>query len=159
MAFGITLQLMKKIAPGVWLLLLTIVFSGCSSVKDFEFKKIESWKLNGLGLGSSSISARLLFYNPNSFTVTLKHMEGDVAIDGSDLGQCVSDTFVKIKSKKEFSLPVNIQLKTGALLLGGLSFLSKDSMLVKFKGFMRVGRSGLFVNYKFDSENKIAAKF
>lgn len=131
----------------------------CKEVKDFEFRKIESWKINGLGLASNSISARLLFYNPNSFAVTLKHLEGDVAVEGNDLGQCVTDTFVRIKARQEFSLPVDIQLKTGALLLGGLAFLGKDSLLVKFKGFMRVGRSGLFVNYKFDSENKVAAKF
>ncbi len=86
-------------------------------------------------------------------------MQGDVAVDGTDLGQCTSDTFVRIKSKQEFLLPVQIELKTGALLMGGLAFLGKDSLLVKFKGFMRVGRSGVFVNYKFDSESKVAAKF
>ncbi|MES2777260.1 MAG: hypothetical protein V4722_23990 [Bacteroidota bacterium] len=150
---------MKKIVAAFYLLILTVVLSACGEVKDFEFKKIESWKINGLGLASSSISARLLFYNPNSFTVTLKHMEGEVAVEGSDLGNCVSDTFVRIKSREEFTLPVEIQLKTGALLMGGLAFLGKDSLLVKFKGFMRVGRNGLFVNYKFDSENKVAAKF
>jgi LEA14-like dessication related protein len=153
------LQLMKKTVAGACFLFFSLLFSACGEVKDFEFKKIESWKINGLGIGSSSISARLLFYNPNSFTVTLKQLQGDVAIDGTDLGQCISDTFVRIKSKQEFLLPVQIELKTGALLMSGLAFLGKDSLLVKFKGFMRVGRSGVFVNYKFDSESKVAAKF
>lgn len=150
---------MDKIKLSRYFILVSFLFAACGEVKDFEFKKIESWKINGLGLSSSTISARLLFYNPNSFTVTLKHMEGDVAVEGSDLGNCVSDTFVRIKSKQEFLLPVEIQLKTGALLMGGLAFLGKDSLQVKFKGYMRVGRGGIFVNYKFDSDNKVAAKF
>jgi len=150
---------MNKITAAIYLCLVMGFLSACGEVKDFEFKKIESWKINGLGLGSSSISASLLFYNPNSFTVTLKHMEGQVAVEGNDLGNCVSDTFVRIKAGQEFLLPVTIELKPGALLMGGLAFLGKDSLLVKFKGYMRVGRSGIFVNYKFDSENKVAAKF
>jgi len=150
---------MKKTAF-VWLLILSgVILTSCGKVKEFEFRRLESWNINGLGLDASSISARLVFFNPNTFTVTLKHFEGDVKLEGSDLGTCVADTTVKIAPGYEFILPVNIQLKTGAALMGGLALLGKDSVIVNFKGYARVGRSGFFINYKFDTQNKVSTKF
>ena len=155
----ITLQPMQKTVVAFYFLISVFLLSSCAEVKDFEFRRIEDWKLNGLGLSSGSISARLLFFNPNHFTVTLKHLEGNVAVEGKDLGYCISDTFVRIPAEQAFLLPVNIELKTGAALLGGLAFLGKDSIMVKFNGYMRAGRGGIFINYKFDSESKVATKF
>jgi len=145
------------------LVLLIIVaafaLSSCGKVKGFEFRKIESWKINGLGFNSSSLSAHILMYNPNSFPVTLKRVEGNVGVEGSDLGICISDTTIRIASHQEFLIPVDIQLKTGAALLGGLAFLGKDSVIVKFDGFARLGRAGVFVNYKFKGDSKVATNF
>lgn len=131
----------------------------CGKVQSFEFKKIESWKMEKLGFNSSILSARLLFYNPNTFTITLKHLEGNLTIEGRDVGLCFSDTLMRISPQKEFLLPIAVQLKTGSLLLNGFNFLTKDSILLKFNGFARVGRSGIFIKYKFNGENKVPVTF
>lgn len=137
----------------LFVFILTII--SCGKVKSFEFRKIESWVISGIGLESNTLSVRLLFYNPNTFPISLKHVEGDIALEGREMGFGFSDTLIHIAPQKEFSLPVDIRLKNGQLLLNGLDFLMKDSVYVQFKGFARVGRSSFFIKYKFDTENKI----
>jgi LEA14-like dessication related protein len=149
---------MKNIRVVV-VVLITLVLSACGRVKDFQFKNIVSWRINSLGFNASSVAAELLFYNPNTFTVTFKHLEGDVALEGKDFGHCTSDTTVRIEPKQNFILPVVIQLKPAATLSAGLQLISKDSVRVHFNGFARVGRSGIYINYKFDTETKIATSF
>ena len=136
-----------------------LMLSACGKVKDFQFKNIVSWRINSMGFNASSVAAELLFYNPNSFTVTFKHLEGNVAVEGKDFGYCTSDTTVKIKPRQNFILPALIQLKPAATLSAGLQLLTRDSIRIHFNGFARVGRSGFFINYKFDTETKVATSF
>ena len=112
-----------------------------------------------MGFNASSVAAELLFYNPNRFTVTFKHLEGNVAVEGKDFGYCTSDTTVKSEPRQNFILPALIQLKPAATLSAGLQLLTKDSVRIHFNGFARVGRSGFFINYKFDTETKVATSF
>lgn len=139
--------------------MLVIATSSCKKVKDFQFKSISSWKINSLDFNKGSVAADLLFYNPNSFTVTFKHLEGNVALEGKDFGFCTSDTTLKIGPEQNFILPVVVNLKPSATLSAGFSLLSKDSVRVGFDGFARVGRSGVFINYKFKAETKVATSF
>ena len=100
-----------------------------------------------------------MFYNPNSFGVTLKHLESDVTVDGKKLGTCNADSTIHIKGREEFSVPVVIHFTSAAAILGGLNFLSKDSVMVRFTGSMKVGRVGVFINYKFDNLNRVSTRF
>jgi LEA14-like dessication related protein len=144
---------MKKVWMAACLLL---VLASCRKVKDFQFKNIVSWRISGLSLSSGSISAELLFYNPNRFAVTFKHLEGNVALEGKDFGTCTSDTTLRIGPTQNFILPVIVNLKPTATLSAGFALLSQDSVRVGFKGVTRVGRSGIFINYKFNADTKVA---
>lgn len=156
MYLRIILHFMKSI---VAIVTIAVLMSACGKVKDFQFKKIVSWRINSLGFNASSVSAELLFYNPNRFTINFKHLEGNVALEGKDFGYCVADTSAKIGPEQNFILPVNIDLKPGATLSAGLQLVTKDSVRIHFTGFTRVGRSGFFINYKFDTETKVATSF
>lgn len=148
---------MKKKA--VIIVFAAVLLSACGKTKDFQFKKVVSWRINNLGLKSSGADAELLFYNPNRFTVQFRHLDADVALEGKDFGHCMSDTSLQIGPEQNFILPVRIDFKPSATLMAGLQFLGKDSVNVHFKGVTRVGRSGIFINYKFDTETKIATNF
>ena len=143
----------------VAIIFVVMLLTACGKVKDFQFKNIVSWRINSLGFSASSVAAELLFYNPNSFTVTFKHLEGNVDVEGKDFGYCTSDTTVRIEPMQNFILPVLIQLKPAATLSAGLQLITRDSVRIHFNGFARVGRSGFFINYKFDTETKIATSF
>ena len=139
--------------------LLLCVLASCGKTKDFEFRRIQSLDLHDISFMKSSISGRLLFYNPNRYGVTLKHLESEVTVDGNKLGTCTSDSTIRIKSREEFSVPVVIHFTTAAAIFGGLNFLTKDSVHVRFQGSMHVGRAGIFINYKFDNTSKVSTKF
>ncbi len=149
---------MKKL---VWvlLMLIAVVGSSCKKVKEFQFKNIVSWRINNLNFTNGSVAAELLFYNPNSFTVTFKHLEGSVALEGKDFGTCTSDTTLKIGPEQNFILPVVVNLKSAATLSAGFALMTKDSVRIGFDGYARAGRSGIFINYKFKAESKVATSF
>lgn len=149
---------MKKLLS-IFLLVAVVAGTGCKKVKDFQFKNIASWKISSLDLNKGSVDAELLFYNPNRFTVTFQHLEGNVALEGKDFGYCTSDTSLKIGPEQNFILPVTVTVKPTAALSAGFSLLSKDSVRVGFDGMARVGRSGFFINYKFKAETKVATAF
>lgn len=144
-----------------WVLLTIIIVAGtsCKKTQDFQFKNIVSWKINNLNFSSGNIAAELLFYNPNRFALTFKHLEGNVALEGKDFGYCTSDTTLKIAPEQNFILPVVINLKSGATLAAGFALMTKDSVRVGFDGYARAGRSGIFINYKFKAESKVATSF
>jgi hypothetical protein len=139
--------------------IIMLAGTSCKKVKDFQFKSIASWRINSLNFDKGSVNADLLFYNPNRFTVTFKHLEGNVALEGKDFGYCTSDTSLKIGPEQNFILPVVVNLKPAATITAGLALLGKDSIRVGFDGFARVGRSGIFINYKFKAESKVATSF
>ena len=149
---------MKKITG--WLLIsVVLIGSSCKKTKDFEFKNIVSWRINNLNFSSGSVATELLFYNPNRFSLTFKHLEGNVALEGKDFGYCISDTTLKIGPEQNFILPVTVKLKSGATLSAGFALMTKDSVRIGFDGYARAGRSGIFINYKFKTESKVATSF
>lgn len=149
---------MKKLAWAI-ILIIAVAGSSCKKVKEFQFKNIVSWRINNLNFTNGSVAAELLFYNPNRFTVTFKHLEGSVALEGKDFGYCTSDTTLKIGPEQNFILPVVVNLKSTATLSAGLALMTKDSVRIGFDGAARVGRSGIFINYKFKAESKVATAF
>ncbi len=149
----------RKSTTIIYFAVILCLLASCGKTKDFEFKRIESLDLHDISFTKSSIGGRLLFHNPNHFGVTLKSLDSDVTVDGTKLGTCNADSTIHIRGNEDFSVPVVIHFTSVAAIMGGLSFLSKDSVLVRFNGSMKVGRVGVFINYKFDNTNRISTKF
>lgn len=143
----------------LYLIAILFILTSCGKTKDFEFRRIEGLDLHHVSFTKSSLGGRLIFNNPNNFGVTLKHLQSDVTVDGSKLGTCTADSTIRIKGNEEFSVPVVIHFTSIAAIMGAMNILTKDSVLVRFTGTMKVGRVGVFINYKFDNLNKISTKF
>lgn len=143
----------------LYFITIICILSSCGKTKDFEFRRIESLDLHDISFTKSSIGGRLVFNNPNHFGVTLKHLESEVTVDGNKLGTCTADSTIRIKANEEFSVPVVIHFTSIAAIMGAMNILTKDSVLVRFVGSMKVGRVGVFINYKFDNTNRISTKF
>jgi LEA14-like dessication related protein len=139
--------------------IIAIMAASCTKLKEVEFKNIVNWKLDDVGISGGKASAYLAFYNPNKFGLVYKHLEGNVFVDGKFLGKCTSDTTINIGANQNFSIPVSINFSTADVLMGGLNFMGKDSILVKFDGSIRAGKAGIFINYRFNTENKMSTSF
>lgn len=143
----------------IYIIAIVCILTSCGKTKDFEFKRIESLDLHDISFTNSSVGGRLLFHNPNRFGVTLKSLASDVTVDGNKLGTCNADSTIHIKSNDDFSVPVVIHFTSVAAIMGAMNILTKDSVTVRFTGSMKVGRVGVFINYKFDNLNKVSTKF
>lgn len=142
-----------------FLLIIIFLLQSCSKLKEFEFKNVESWQIENVGILSSNILSQLRLHNPNKFTLSLKHIEGNVFIENIDQGFIFLDTTIKIPSQQDFVLPIQLHLKTANVLMNVFNYLNGDSVLIKLEGKMKVGRSGLFITYPFNNSIKIPKAF
>ena len=141
------------------LLLVVLLLQSCDKLKEFEFRNVESWQVQNMGISSSNILSQLRLHNPNKFTLTLKHIEGNVFMENIDQGSIFLDTTIRIPSQQDFILPLQLQLKTANILMNAFNYFMGDSVLIKLKGRMKVGHSGFFIRYPFDNEIKIPKPF
>lgn len=144
--------------PTLFIVALTFFLAGCRSMKAPEFRYLENLRVQNLGLDRTSLGMDLRFRNPNHSRVILKKAEGDAWLDNSYLGHFSLDTTVSIPAKKEFVLPLNMNLDMGQFLKNSLILLGNKEVRIRVDAKARIGRSGIFINYPFKYEGKQQVK-
>ena len=134
---------MKISLPILFLGLLAV---SCNDVKQPDFQEVKNFKVENLTLEDATLSADLLFNNPNSFGFRIKKIECEVYIDSSLLGHFKNSETVNIPSSSTFILPINGQAKTAVLMGQQLKIMAGRESILHVKGMARVGRSGIFKN-------------
>lgn len=107
-----------------------------------------------MSLQRSTVLLDMVYYNPNSFGVNLKHVECDVFVDTSYVGKYVLDTVMHIDRKAEFTIPTRMDVDMRSLMKGGMAALFGNQVQITVKGKTRVGKGGIFVNVPFDFTGK-----
>jgi LEA14-like dessication related protein len=129
------------------LLLLAIAGFFLSQLfKDPEFIEARDFKIRSLGLKSSTVSADLVYYNPNNFGLKLKNADLDVYLDDRFVGHSVVDTLIDIPARDSFALPVKLDVEMKNLLPNALSILTQHEIMLGIKGKARIGKGGIFLN-------------
>ena len=132
------------------LFLLAIVFlAGCKKPQAFEYRDIKDFKVANLGFDKSTISMNLVYFNPNSFGVDLKHVDCDVYVDHNYLGKYVLDTLMHISKRSEFALPSRMDVDMRNLFKNTFHALLSQDVLLEVNGNTRLGKAGIFVNVPF----------
>lgn len=147
---------MKKATKGILaaLLITIITATACKKPAGFEYRGINNVKLENMSMGRSTVLLNMVYYNPNSFGVNLKHVECDVYVDTGYIGRYVLDTVMHIDRKAEFTIPTRMDVDMRSLLKGGMSALFGNDVQITVKGKTRVGKGGIFVNVPFDFTGK-----
>jgi LEA14-like dessication related protein len=145
-----------------------ILLASCGKIKKPEFIGVQDVKfnLNQIGSGKTHVIVYVKFFNPNSFTAKLKHADGEAWVDSTYIGPFVVDSSMSVAPKSEFVVPVDFSISLTDLALGSMNFLDKEGkeILIKVKGTIQAGRSGIYkkipLNYegKHDIEKLIAKK-
>jgi hypothetical protein len=136
------------------LLFLVIVSSSCSHTKNPEFARIENLRISRMGLSKSTVSADLVYMNPNKFGIRLLEAAGDAWLENEYLGRFVVDGMVHIAPRSEFRIPVSLVAGTGKLITSSLSAYFSRDMEVKFKGEAKLAKGIFVLNYPFSYEGK-----
>ena len=130
----------------------------CRMVKGPEFKSLENFKLAQVGLTESTITADLVFYNPNKYGYKIRSFEADIQLDKKQLGRSVSSKEIEIAKLASFKIPVEMKVNMRNLPINTWNIFTKDSVTVNADGFVLVGIKGVYkqIPIHYEGKQKVA---
>lgn len=140
---------MKRIAP-ICILMLLLFATSCHSPKDLEFRNVQNITLDNLSFNDATLKMELVYYNPNNFGLELNRTDFDIYVNDNILGHSLQDLQLKIPSRKEFTVPVQVNLDMKNLLKNGITALFNKDVKVRLIGKARLGKAGVYKNFNVD---------
>jgi LEA14-like dessication related protein len=122
--------------------------------KEPQFVEARNFKIQSLGLKSSTVRADLVYVNPNAFGLKLKNADLDVFLDDRFVGHSVVDTLIDIPARDSFALPVKLDVEMKNLFPNALSLLTQHEVMLGIKGKARIGKAGIFLNVPVNYQGK-----
>lgn len=135
-------------------IILALFAGGCKQPASFEYRDVRDFKIDSLGMNTSSISMSLVYFNPNNYGIDLKHVDCDVYIDKKYLGKYVLDTLMHITKRSEFVVPSKMKIDMKNIFKNAFTTLFFNEVLIQVKGTTKVGKGGIFVNIPFNYETR-----
>lgn len=145
---------MKTISKWIFAGLLCSIMAGCSSPKELVYKDFNSFSLNKIGFGSSSVKMNLVYYNPNNFGLQLKRTDLDIYIDGTYLGHTSQDYQITIPKLSDFSIPISVDVDMKHIFSNALNTLINKEVTVKITGRIKLGKANVFFGMPVNYEGK-----
>jgi LEA14-like dessication related protein len=129
--------------------LLPFLLVACAKPTSFDYLGVRNVKVVRFGLKESTVGLDVAYYNPNKFPVVMKRADVDVYVNDNYFGKTTLDTTIRIPRLDTFYLPVLLKVDMGnsALQLIRTIASGEQEVKVKMEGSVRVGRSGIFINY------------
>lgn len=136
------------------LIFLTTLPFSCVPQHEVVLRSIENVELVA-GKGTDPLlKADAIFYNPNRIRMKLKEIQIDVLVDGKKSASVDQKLKSIIKSKSEFTVPIEVQisLKEIGLMDALLSLIGGKKYELQYIGHIKVSTKGIPfripVNYK-----------
>lgn len=129
--------------------LLPLLLLACAKPNGFDYLGVKNVKVLRFGLKESTVGLDVGYYNPNKFPVVMKRADVDVYVNNNYFGKTTLDTTIHIPRRDTFYLPVVLKVDMGASALQLIQTIAQgqEEVKVKLDGNVRVGRSGIFINY------------
>lgn len=139
-----------KMKSSICILLLLIFATSCQSPKDLEFRNVQNITLDNLSFNDATLKMELVYYNPNNYGLELNRTDFDIYVNENLLGHSLQDLQLKIPSRKEFTVPVQVNLDMKNLLKNGITALFNKEVKVRLIGKARLGKAGVYKNFNVD---------
>ncbi len=140
-------------------LLFIIAFfaAGCTLKKDVELRAIENIELTPGDGKNPLLKAEALFYNPNQVRMKVKEIKLDIFIDGKKSASVDQQLKSVIKSKAEFTLPIEVKLslKDIGLVDAVLGFLGGKKYQLHYVGHIKASVKGFPVRIPVDYTREV----
>jgi LEA14-like dessication related protein len=146
----------KNILAGVF---LTIFMAACHKPQGLDFTGFRQFNVQPLSFSTSRISCEVGVYNPNNFSIKVKHLETSIMLADKALGEYrIEDTTILLEPKQPFYLPIQLEVSNGALLSNMLSVMSGDSIPYTLAGKVRAGRKIATAEIPFSYSGRLSQK-
>ncbi len=132
------------------IIIFIIAFASCNKPKGFDYRGMQNFKIDSVGLTKSKISLELLYFNPNNFGADLRNVNCNVYVNHNYLGNYVLDTLMRIPKRSEFIIPSSMQVDMKNIYRNAFNSLLSKQVLVELKGTTRVGKGGIFITFPFN---------
>lgn len=134
---------------------------GCTPKEKIVLRAIENMEFTPAEGGDPVLKATARFYNPNNLRMKLKEVQVDIFIDGKKSAQINQHLNSVIKSKSEFTVPLEVQLalKEIGLLDSLLGLLGGRKYEIRYLGYIRVTVRGAPVKIPIDYSRPIKLRF
>jgi LEA14-like dessication related protein len=134
-----------------------VLLLACSKPIAPDYRGIDNFRINSLGVGESAVSADLKYYNPNSFKMKLKYGETSVYLNNRFIGKTILDTLTEIPARDSFLIPVSMKVDMKQFYSNALDILLNNEVTIKLDGFAKLGKGLIFfdVPIKYEGKQKI----
>ena len=119
-----------------------------------QYRETRNFKVDKLGLATSTLKTDLVFFNPNSFGLQLNKFELDVFVDNNFLGHTSHDQLVSIPKKAEFSIPVKMEVDMKNLLKNSIIAIFSKEVLLKVDGTIKIRKGRISKTFPIQYESK-----
>ncbi len=137
----------------IWVLSL----AACTPKEQVVLKSIENLELMpGKGI-DPILKGNAVFHNPNRMRMKLKEIEVDVFLDGKKSARVDQQLNALIKSKSDFTIPVEVQLSLEEIGLMNtlMSLIGGKKYELQFVGHVRVSNKGIPFNIPFNYKRTV----
>lgn len=138
--------------------ILLICLSSCSP-EPVEFKRINNIRVISVDGNQARVKADAFFYNPNKTRGQVRTVDIIVLYKEEEVAHVSEQSFVRVKGKEDFIVPLDINLdvkKVQDNWLGNLiSILQDKSVELHFTGSIKVKFSGISRRIPVDYTEKI----
>jgi LEA14-like dessication related protein len=149
---------MQKVERLFGIFFVVILVASCRTIKEPEYRGIDSFRITGIGVDTSMITLNLTYFNPNKYGLKIKEAEGDAYIDSIYLGHFLLDSLIKIPKSSDFTVPFLLKAKMKNIYSNALSVFASKEFNLRLEGKCKVGRGGLFFPYPIHYEGKQSLK-
>lgn len=133
-------------------LFLLLVLTGCRQPQPPTYYGFQDLSI-GKGTGQETIlAANVKFYNPNPFSLWLRHAEMNISIDGKPAGHSVLDSTIFIPKRDSFFVPVSLQLDLHAIFNNALQMLLSQKVKIAIDGRVKLKKDVVNFNVPFHYE-------
>ncbi|OUR95144.1 hypothetical protein A9Q87_00820 [Flavobacteriales bacterium 34_180_T64] len=148
------------------LLTITVFCTSCSIKEKPVFLRVENIEVLDANLELITVKADAFFENPNDIRGSLKSDEIAVFVNDVKIAKVSSEDF-KVPAKKEFSIPLTVNISTDSILKGDsqsifsslLNSVLSKSLKVQYKGDIVYKTLGFSYAYPIDETETVKIKF
>ena len=136
---------------------ISLLVTSCAKIKDPEFRRLDNFGVQKLGLKETTIGVDVVYFNPNNFGVTVKEAEADLYIDTIFVGKFTQPRSIEVGKNAEFAIPLSGGISLQTALKLRLTDLKDREVSVRADGSVKVGKGGVFVSrpVKYQGKHKV----
>ncbi|MFO7842200.1 MAG: LEA type 2 family protein [Bacteroidales bacterium] len=118
----------KTINQIVSILLLTIILSGCSSIKEIKIGEVKDVRIKSIVNNLVGLELDLPVTNPGNARIKIIAVDFDVSVNGKHLGKMTNPETIIIPSNHDDILTFPVQIELSNFLAGALSMYRLRNM-------------------------------